>query len=791
MSLLGGFDWMNPLDILFEIVSLIPKLVYFLGVMAMSLLDIAQLVLRKVAGLDYYYVGDSTEPQTGDIALNFIRGIFDSNSAYPALRNTFISLLIIAVLLLIITTIISVIRQEYEPGEQELRERPTNSKMWVMFRSIRAMFLFLIVPVAVLFGLMFSDILLKAMDSATSSGVVGGTLFTTPGVIDKLKSQEVLGSDGDYSYTNFDFFGYSSATTNITYSGVIFKSSAYMSNRIRMTKSYAVTEADATVEKTFYELVVSDNGYINNFGILNLADSKEDAAQMLDEAFSANVILKTPETLNTDNPVGTNVSTMIFTNTYVTNFSKFNVGLVWYYYDLWQYNYIVSFAFIYVSLRLFINIVGGLLKRIVEMLALFLISPPIIAVFPLDNGKAFSQWRQTFVGRALQAFGSIIGLNIFFIILPYLNEIKFISAVDLNIAYSGNVAYMVNSIFSMLFMIVGLTSVEGFIELLSSFTGSESAAEVGQNVVGKAGDTIAAAAKWTGAAAGVATAPYKAGAKAIGFGVGKLGGNKVANAVKNSKAGKAVKRAAGMTKKKAGEVREKFQKTWGEGGSDAAYNDYISDAMSNNDNFFKDVTSSYENRSTGSSMGMDDWMQSQEGRNAIGKVAARNNMQSKDDFASATTGAGAAAYKRMLNDQLTAESNFGEATTERLTRVMSAPLVGDAINATLDFGKHLSAYGSNIPILFEDGFQRDRKMGFKSMLMAFQGKSAKQIELEEIYTKQKAQESQKAKIQEKARANASKKDAEKQFEENNKLKINAKEIADIKRDVAELKKKNK
>ena len=69
--------------------SFIPKLMYLITTSFFSILDIFQLLFRKLAGLDTYYIttGGQTSQQTGDIVEEFINGIFTNK--YPILSNIF------------------------------------------------------------------------------------------------------------------------------------------------------------------------------------------------------------------------------------------------------------------------------------------------------------------------------------------------------------------------------------------------------------------------------------------------------------------------------------------------------------------------------------------------------------------------------------------------------------------------------------------------------------------------------------------------------------------------------
>ena len=85
-------------NIIINIFSFIPKLMYLITTSFFSILDVLQLLFRKLAGLDSYYIqtggiesagdlisGGQTVQQTGDILEEFILGIFTNK--YPILYN--------------------------------------------------------------------------------------------------------------------------------------------------------------------------------------------------------------------------------------------------------------------------------------------------------------------------------------------------------------------------------------------------------------------------------------------------------------------------------------------------------------------------------------------------------------------------------------------------------------------------------------------------------------------------------------------------------------------------------
>jgi hypothetical protein len=776
-SLFGLFKLSNIFDFFIDIINLIPKFVYFLTATVMGLMDIAQMMIRKLAGLDVHYVAGGETAQTGDIVSSFIRGIFDSNSQFPALKNAFWSLIILAIILLVVTTIIATIRQEYMPGAEEAKQKPSNTKTLVISRAVKSLFMFLIVPVSVLFGLLLSDILLVALDAATVSTLSDSSLLgasevkvegdqqVTYRATDKLVAENVGASDdGTSSYIYYDFFGHGMATTGLPISGITFKVSGFMSNRVRIGKEYKnnqLGEGDPDGLKSFYQLVKAgkQEGGVSNFGIFNMANDATEMAQMIDEAFAGNVRLSLPEDLFFEGSAAYKdiKNPMVFPNSTIDSFSKYNVALVWYFYDLWQYNFVIAFAFLIVGLKLLVKIVVGLMKRIIEMVALFLISPPIIALMPLDSGKAFNQWRKSFIGKALSAFGAIVGMNLLFLLLPYLQQIKFIPETVSNVVGGVDVykngAIMINLIIGTLFVLVGLTVVESFIALIGSYIGADDVAKEGGELVGKVGDTLGESLTRVSSAAGFATkavtSPFKLGARALGIGGGSGDGK--------SKPPKPMKRK--LTDKDKEDISSSTRDTWNTddpsdengGGANSSYIDYLN---SNND-FQTKMRSEYEKRDKGESdLSYDNWRLHESGAKARMQVSEElskdNVVQSFEDFKKAESGAGAEYLQKNVDKNISDSSYYSEEEantirTKRREAFKNNPFVkgaGAISNEALKVGKQLSGFASQIGSVVDDSFEGKLNMKtLQSMQQAFQGLSKKDIEKikkkEDIYKEEK------------------------------------------------------
>ena len=105
--------------------------------------------------------------------------------------------------------------------------------------------------------------------------------------------------------------------------------------------------------------------------------------------------------------------------TNINYFSKYNTSLIWIYYNLWNFNFIVGFAGALSVFGIMVSIIIGLMMRLIKSAAMFLIYPPLLGLSPMDDFGAFKKWSSEFIKQILSAFGAIIGINLLFLILPF------------------------------------------------------------------------------------------------------------------------------------------------------------------------------------------------------------------------------------------------------------------------------------------------------------------------------------------------------------------------------------
>lgn len=453
---------------------------YFLYTALASCLDALQCLMRRLAGLDVYWQGGVAV--TGeDPVLGFIFGILgigDNAGAYSALSTVFWSLAIFGLIVLAVSTMIAIIKSHYNEDSKK------TSPMTYVYTAFKSILTFAIVPFVVIVGFWLSQFMLSTLDNITS-GVA--TSEAMQGIYGSEYSQYFKAKknhQGKDIYTSYDFFGFGEASNSSTFSGLIFRAAGYDANRVR--------------SGTFVD------GKYDDFGIFGKMETPanqtyaEFVGYQVDYAFTNNLSLQQLKT-----GLGIYDATTVFITVpsidafsiptfFIGSFSKYNVGLVWYFYNLWKFNFMVGFAAIIVCFGLFTSIIIGLISRIIKSVALFLIYPAILGIAPMDEWNGFKSWRKEFTSQILMAYGSIIGMNIFFLIVPYLNQISFFNI--------GLLDYLVNIII----VVTGLVMVKQLISFMSGLIGGGDANAVGGDLKKDVGGTMVKAGMMTAGAANIA-----------------------------------------------------------------------------------------------------------------------------------------------------------------------------------------------------------------------------------------------------------------------------------------------
>jgi len=488
LSLLNDISFWDKVGTIFDV---IPKVIYLLFACIASAADAMQLLVRRMCGLDLYYVnGQTVEMQ--DPLTEFITGILgigDSAGTMQALNTTFVSLSIFALILLALTSIIALIKSHYN------EDTGKTSPIKIIYNAFKSIVTFAIVPIVVILGLQLSGVLLRTLDNITAAastdesvaGIYGSNALTTF----KPSGEK----DGVKYYTSYELFGQGELATGTTISGQLFRAAAYECNRVR-NGNYSVD-------------YVKGNSTLN-FGIFgqgpsyDSAESKQEyLAYQIDYAFINNLQLNSSvryeDLKDAANDAGVWVQMLDFARlTNINYFSKYNTSLIWIYYNLWNFNFIVGFAGALSVFGIMVSIIIGLMMRLIKSAAMFLIYPPLLGLSPMDDFGAFKNWSKEFIKQILSAFGAIIGINLLFLILPFVQSISFFEF-DL-----------LNSIVNLVFLVTGLIMVKDFISMVAGFVGGGDVFSTGESNKANVAGAIKKGAMATVAAGAVPAAMYAA-----------------------------------------------------------------------------------------------------------------------------------------------------------------------------------------------------------------------------------------------------------------------------------------
>ncbi|MDD2445851.1 MAG: hypothetical protein PHX09_03475, partial [Clostridia bacterium] len=521
-------------------------------------------------------------------------------------------------ILLFVSIIISVIRSEYASDKIE-------PKSAIVMKSFKSVIFMAIVPIAVLFGVYLSNVVLQAVDKATSISTNSSFKFLDTS---KLKSSET--ASGATTYIYFNMFMLPEPTTTTTFSGVVFNASAYGANRVRLTENVQL-DTDAFGQGGYNGFLgLLNAGKATNFDGLLVGDEAAQVAGAIDEAFANFVQVNNPANLDyfsSDHIRDQNITAVdpftILTQANCTSFDRFNVSMIWYYYNLWFYNFLIAFAAGIILSVMFINLSMGLMGRFVELIALLLVAAPLISIMPLDGGNAYNAWRGKFIGKALMVIGAVGGMNIVFLILPYLNELSFFPHVPL-----------VDYIISILFMIVALNLVKGLVAMFSSFIKSEDLNESGGKIAKEAGAQAAKAGMMLAGAGGLA---LKGAALLPKIGGGALK-TYAANTVKGRAAQAAKYNAERVSLKKAFKEQEDVSKLAEEevrysgiykNMSDA---DFVNERRTNRTDYERALNTRKEEMAEEYAQSMPQWQMQTKDETHIGKKSYKSAM--REEFSS-------------------------------------------------------------------------------------------------------------------------------------------------------------
>lgn len=428
------------------------RLLYLMVLLLFQLCDLLQIVFRRLAGLDTYWiqgnaaasVSSASEGKTGDILIS----LFTSDVVVEAL----ISMTLFAVALLLIVTIVQIIRVEYTT------EGSKNSKGTILGKAIKSFAMFILIPVVCFLGVFASNKILLSLDKASSQS--GSTML----------------------------------------SGKIFLAGAADANVVRMggtSEGFAHTGFIISTDESGKAMI--DGDHLKNLKTSYFHSNKtsaeakqNDLAKQVDEVMTRRYSILNSSTVDRNEALtvgdireNRNSLTTITDGSYV-HYS--NIEVVGYFYDYSEMNWFIFFVGTWFVLMSLIKASIGLIMRLYKGTALFIISPAVTALTPIDDGQAYKSWRKAFIGCVLGAYGYVVALNLLFQIMGVIDNIYIFP--DSNPIY-----YTANRIIQCLMVLVGVNMLTDFSGLISGFIGAEDALKTGEGMTDKVAKSAGKVAK--------------------------------------------------------------------------------------------------------------------------------------------------------------------------------------------------------------------------------------------------------------------------------------------------------
>gem|GEM_PF-3732267 len=103
-----------------------------------------------------------------------------------------------------------------------------------------------------------------------------------------------------------------------------------------------------------------------------------------------------------------------------------NASLIDMLFSLNEFDWIIGFLGVLIVLGVFTSFMFGLIQRLMELMILYIMSPITLAMYPFDNGSSFQgNFIKPFYGKVIAVFAIILSLNLFFLLWPTFQQIRF------------------------------------------------------------------------------------------------------------------------------------------------------------------------------------------------------------------------------------------------------------------------------------------------------------------------------------------------------------------------------
>ena len=376
-----------------SILGIIGTIIYPLFGVIYSVIDLVERIFQAFAGTETVYVsGDQvTSDNTGaDADTGIVYYLLQSD----LVRNMFFAMLYLAIILLVVFTILAVLKNMYQPQPKKWQD--------IIASAIKGLGLFIIVPACSLLAVWVGNILLVAIDGATSG-----------------------------------------SSSSATMSGRLFIAASYTSNYIRSDAEGIDLQKHNQVAALCDRCGIEIRAFQPTDG--GLDTDYEYYASLVDDCFASEAM----------------------------SAARCNWVDVNAHYAIVHINFLTLAAGGIFMLFVLGSISFGMVKRLFMLVILFIISPIVCSMYPIDEGNAYKTWFGEFKKNLLSAYGAVAGMNLFLTIMPIVDQIQLGT-------YGGNGDWV--GLLQLILVIAGLFVVKDVISFISGLAGGDNSYSGGNSL---------------------------------------------------------------------------------------------------------------------------------------------------------------------------------------------------------------------------------------------------------------------------------------------------------------------
>ncbi|MBO4570155.1 MAG: hypothetical protein J5689_02955, partial [Clostridia bacterium] len=187
----------------------IMSVVHFIVKFALNLCDLMQYFIQRLVGIDFWNDASSNLSEIGESDVIFRFLLSDT------VRRAFRGVVIVSIILLIIFSIVAIVRSDYQTAVNG----DLKSKKQVLVASLKAMFMIILIPLMLIFGLLASNAILASLINAISPTAtqvsLGGKIFSASSY--SANRYREYAQDGVRNMASYQFtFAYNKTITEET-----------------------------------------------------------------------------------------------------------------------------------------------------------------------------------------------------------------------------------------------------------------------------------------------------------------------------------------------------------------------------------------------------------------------------------------------------------------------------------------------------------------------------------------------------------------------------------------------